>query len=383
MSVKRQILIVGGGYGGISCMKGLAAGLSRSTHSIALIDPNPYHAVKTRFHERAASASRELGITIPLSWLTEALEAKSVEDRVLAVDAGAMKVLGEKGEYPYDVLILAPGARAAWFGIPGAEKNALSLHNYAEASRCAEEVEKIADRSARGVAQRIIVAGAGIEGIEVAAQLAQRFRRAPVEIHIVERASEVLSASSVGIIGQRHATESLIKAGVRLHLGKAIAEVKEDMVILADQTLLPSDLVVWCSGQRAQELEGLGAQGTLAVDSTLRHRDHPSIYAIGDYAAIAGAPPEASQASAQRAVFMGAKAAENIIRAEAGQPPLPVEYRSKGEMIALGDGDGVGVFHGFHFVGVNAAALKKANETKYLATLASILPQTLRIKLFG
>lgn len=383
MGERRRILIAGGGYAGVACLKALAAGLKRSTHEVALMDPNPYHAVKTRFHERAASASREVGLTIPLEWLTGALGAQLINDRALAVDPSAMRVTGEKGEYPYDTLVIAVGARAAWYSVPGAESHGLSLQTYGEASRCAETVERIAHAVSLGAKRRIVVAGAGIEGVEVAAQLAQRFKRAPVAVDVVERAPEVLAASTVGPIGRSHATESLLKAGVGLHLGKSIAEVRADAVILADGSALPSDLTVWCSGQRAQLVEGLGSEGVLTVERTLRHPEHPSIYALGDYAAIGGATPEESQASAQRAVFMGVKAAENILRAEAGKPLLPVEYHSKGEMIALGDGDGVGVFHGFHFVGINAAALKKANETKYLASLAAVLPSALRLKLFG
>lgn len=372
--MKRRILVLGGGYGGLACIRGLAERLDPGKYGIVLIDANPYHAVKTRFHERAASRLRDPALRFPLKNLAAVSGAGFVLDAVTAVDLEGQKVSGRTGVYPYDRLVIALGAAPADFGIPGVRDHAHPLQNYDQAALCGDAVEDLARSSGR---HNVVVCGGGIEGVEVAAQIAATYSPDKIAVTIVERASSLLNASTLNERGKTHARGHLERRGVLLLLGRTVSEVTADEVVLADGSRLPSDLTLWCSGQRRVPVEGFAGSTPLAVSRFLTLAAHPEVTSVGDFAQVEGGDRNANLASAQRAVYQGALAAENIARAEEGRPLRPAFYRPKGEFVALGDSDGAGVLYGATVTGMGAAALKKANEYRYLAILHSGLARPL------
>ena len=135
-----NVLILGGGYGGLACLRSLAPHLRRGEYTATLVDATPHHTIKTRFHERAVWDRRELLLRLPLEPLVRASGAGFVCDRVTGLEFRDRKVMGEHTHYEYDRLVLAMGGSIAYFGVPGAAEHTVSLQTYDDASECGRRV---------------------------------------------------------------------------------------------------------------------------------------------------------------------------------------------------------------------------------------------------
>ena len=188
---------------------------------------------------------------------------------VAVVDHGT----GEAEELPYDVLVLAPGARPIRPPIPGIER-ALTL-------RDVEDTDRLV--AATSNATRAVVIGGGFIGIELAENLVHR----GIDTTIIEATDQVMAPLDPEMVAPVHAR--IREAGATLELGVAVTTIGEQSVTLADGRELPADMVVAAIGVRPEttlaERAGLelGERGGILVDEHLRTTD-PSIYAIGDAA---------------------------------------------------------------------------------------------------
>ncbi len=188
---------------------------------------------------------------------------------VAVVDHGT----GETEELPYDVLVLAPGARPIRPPIPGIER-ALTL-------RDVEDTDRLV--AATSNATQAVVIGGGFIGIELAENLVHR----GIDTTIIEATDQVMAPLDPEMVAPVHAR--IREAGATLELGVAVTTIGEQSVTLADGRELPADMVVAAIGVRPEttlaEQAGLelGERGGILVDEHLRTTD-PSIYAIGDAA---------------------------------------------------------------------------------------------------
>lgn len=366
---KRQVVILGGGYGGLACLRGLGRRLDPGRYRLRLVDASPWHTIKTRFHERAVLASRDRGLRFPLATLAAASGAAFVQDEVTGLDLGGRTVVGRAGRYGYDRLLVALGGQIAHFGVPGAAEHTVHLQTY-------EAAREAARRFAALGPGRVLVVGAGIEGLEVAAMVRQAAPPDRCAVTVVEAGEALLGRSQGGDAQRRYLADFLARREIGLRLGSPIARVRADGVELADGTALPADLVYWCAGVQRVDLGGLEPGRPFGVGPTLQSPEHPEVFALGDFATVNSRDDWANLASAQRAVYHGALAAQNLARLEAGRPLRPARYRPEGELIGLGDWDGAGTVYGLPLTGVAAAAAKKGNEVRYLAELYRDLPGT-------
>jgi NADH dehydrogenase len=191
----------------------------------------------------------------------------------------------------------------------------------------------------------------------------------------VEKTGGVISQSQCTDAQRRYISRYLERRGIELRLARTVQAVEEEAVRLEPRETLPADLVYWCAGTRRADVPGLepGA-APLRVGEALRCDDHPEVFAAGDFAATEGDSVWTNLASAQRALYHGEAAAENLVRSLDGLEARPVRYRPAGEFVALGDFDGVGVYRGLPLYGLAAAAVKKAVEARYLTELYADLP---------
>lgn len=376
------ILVLGGGYAGLAALRKLSRLPDRSGRRVVLLDASAHHTIKTRFHERAVLKSRDLLVRLPLAPLAAASGAQLVRDQVRGLDLARRVVVGAAGEHPYRRLLVALGGQTTYLGVEGADRHTESLQTYEAADRCARRIAALGFGS-KGARRRAVVCGAGIEGLEVAAMLRRLAPRATCEIAVVEKSTEVMARSQCGERERRYVLRYLADQGIGLYLGVGVARVEKDAVVLGDGRRLETDLTVWCSGVRRVEVEGLAPGKPFVVNRHLQCPEHPEVFAAGDFATVDSPEPFANLGSAQRAVYHGALAAENLWRDQTLRPLRLSRYRPIGEMIGFGDTDGVGVLYGFGVRGAAAAAAKKANELKYLAELYRDLPGALARRLFG
>jgi len=371
---RKPILILGGGYAGLAALRTLGRLADRSRYALRLLDATPYHTIKTRFHERAVVGSREFLMRLPLGPLVAVSGGEFVQEQARGVDFRARVVNGTGGEHPYHRLILALGGATTYLGVEGADRFTESLQTFEAADRCSRRVGELGI-GRKGPPRRVVVCGAGVEGLEVAAMLRQLAPREACAVTVVEKSREVMARSQCREAERRRVARYLAERGIDLRLGVGVTRVEEGGVVLEDGQRLETDLVVWCSGVRRVELEGIPSGEPFLVNRYLQSVDHPEVFAVGDFATVDSRDELANLGSAQRAVYHGPLAAENLWRDENLRPMRPARYRPIGEMIGLGDFDGVGVVYGLGLHGAAAALAKKANEVKYLAELYRDVPR--------
>ena len=351
-----DVVVVGGGFAGVA----VADRLGKAGVSVLLVDRVDYHQFKPLNYQVATAELGAAEVGRPLREIFRRRRSVQVAvDKATAVDAATRTVtLASGARCAGRVLVVATGAEANFFGTPGAE-HAFPMYTLADAVRLRDRMRTVldrADRPGRPPAElSVVVVGGGPTGVETAGAIADnlnsviaRTYRAGVAeaatVHLVDHGTELLKPFSE--TSHRYARTALESAGVRLHMGVAVAEIAADRVRLSDDSVLPADVTVWAGGLQGGDLltdSGLeiGRGGRVAVADTLEVPGHPGVYVLGDLAAIpdgtGGVLPQLGSVAQQS----GDWAAKNILADLRGGARTPFVYRDKGVMAMIGRGAAV------------------------------------------
>ena len=351
---KKHVVIVGAGFAGISCAKALAR---NANFQITLLDRNNYLQFQPLLYQVATSQLAPNDVAYSLRKLFDRCKNVQVKlGEVAAVDSAAKTVTTATGEtYQGDYLVLAAGARANFFDIPGAEQHAFPMYSLDDSQRLRFRILQVfeeADRDPRLINQgalNFVVVGAGATGVEVAGALAElirdsmtkEFRNLPVQharIYLVDYGHTVLSPFSSK--AHTYAEKVLQDAGVELRLKTGVKEVTPGHVLLSDGATIKTRATIWAGGLKAAPLAskaGLpqGHGGRIDVLPDLTVAGFPSIYVLGDLANIpnpvGGALPQLGSVAQQGGYW----AAKNILADAAGKPRTPFQYDDKGIMAMI------------------------------------------------
>jgi NADH:ubiquinone reductase (H+-translocating) len=279
-------------------------------------------------------------------------------DEVVSVDLSTRTAVTAEGRmYQGDFLVLAAGSQANFFGTPGADKNSYPLYSLRDAevlrSRIIAVLES-ADRDPSLVdkgALNFVIVRAGPTGVEMAgafgdaAQVLKKDRRFKnlaadqAQIILVDRSHTVLNAFSE--TSRPYAAQALMQRGVQLRLGTSVREVGSDHVLLSDGTRIKTRTVIWAGGLKAATLSAnlgvqLGHGGRIDVQPDLTVKGFAGVYALGDFANIAGEDGQPLPQLASVAEQCGKWCARNIALDVAGQSRKPFRYLDKGIMAMIG-----------------------------------------------
>ncbi len=313
-----EIVIIGGGFAGYSALKTLHKLGVTDKHNVLLVDPSPKFVYLPSLPYLLTRKKREEEISEPFSRIAERLGAQYLKDAVASVDAEKHVIaLGEGEEIGYDKLIVTAGAKPEYYGIKGAE-SALPAWRLGHYYRILEKIEEGAGSA--------IVVGGGLTGIEVAGELLEIL--GPGNVTLVEKMNLLLPALRHEK-ASRLAREFLEEKGVRIILGRGVAEVEKGRrVILEDGETLEADLVVWTVGIRAMEIPFTpppqrSRRGWLLVDEFMRVRGLRDVYAAGDIASVKVDDAYACK-MAEEAILQGRVAARNVAAEISGEKPVAV-----------------------------------------------------------
>jgi NADH dehydrogenase len=349
-------VIVGGGFAGLSCARALA----RSNDlRITLIDKNNYQQFLPLLYQVATAALAPSNIAFNLRNIFRHhsnVDVKMAE--VISVDLNTRTAVTAEGQnYQGDFLVLAAGSQANFFGTPGADKYSYPLYSLHDAeilrSRIIAVLES-ADREPSLVekgALNFVIVGAGPTGAEMAgafgdaARVLQRDRRfknlaaGQAQIILVDQSQSVLNAFSEK--SRSYAAKALAQRGVQLRLGTSVVEVAPGNVLLSDGTRIKTRTVIWGGGLKAATLSGNlglhpGRGSRIDVQPDLTVKGFDGVYALGDFANIAGEDGKVLPQLASVAEQCGRWCAKNIALDFAGQPRMPFRYRDKGIMAMIG-----------------------------------------------
>jgi NADH dehydrogenase len=342
-----RVVVAGAGFGGLAAVRRLARAGTQTT----LIDRNIYATFQPLLYEVASAGLSSSDVAYPARAVSRRHHAAFRHGELTGIDPAARQItLADGAALGYDYLILATGVTAAYHGVPGAAEYSLGLYTRHDAivlrDRIMTGLEHLSLAGQRGDVT-VTVIGGGATGVELAGSIADLRNIALVASYPEidrDRVHVALIEQAPALLGPFHPTlrdytrRQLIKRGVDVRLGTAIREITPSQVVLADGSVLASDITVWAAGVAAPGAAGRwglpqGRGGRLLVGPDLRAAGHDRIFAVGDIALIEDQPlPQLAQPALQ----MGKHAADQIRRLEAGQPAVPFRYRDKGTMATIG-----------------------------------------------
>ena len=333
----KRILVLGGGFAGLWAAAGAARkldelGVGPQEVAVTLVNRDPYHSIRVRNYEADLTPTR-----VPLCEVLDPIGVTFVEGEVRGFDfadrqARVATAVGETS-LPYDRLVVALGSRLVRPALPGLAEFGFDVDAYDGAMKLNAHLATVASEPEVGT---VLIVGAGLTGIELAAELPERLRSLQRQSTIADGKFRVILAdhsdhlgSTMGPFAQPVIAEALAALGVETRVGVRVAKVDRSGATLDTGEFISARTVVWCAGMQADPLTQLfpverDRWGRLPVDQFLRVSGMPGIFAAGDVAAALIDGEHSSVMSCQHGRPMGRFAGHNVVADLLGAPMLPL-----------------------------------------------------------
>ena len=389
MTGRPNVVIVGGGFGGLAAARALA----RAPVEVVLVDRTNHHLFQPLLYQVATAGLAPGDIASPIRQVLRAQKNATVLlAEATGVDPGARRVALEiagrgRVELAYDFLIVATGVAQSYFGHDEFARFAPGLKTLEDATAVRGEILGAFERAeaqenpaARRDLLTIVLVGAGPTGVEMAgaiaelarATLAEDFRRvdpSSARVVLVEAGARILPTFHESLARRAHAR--LESMGVEIRVAQPVAAVDERGVLVGGERI-EAGVVLWTAGVKPSPAAAwLGAAtdraGRVLVEPDLSVPGRPEVFVVGDVAAKLqdGAPlPGVAQVAIQGGRYVGRVVARRL----AGRPaPPPFRYRDKGNLAVVGRDFAVLERGGLRLSGWLAWALWATIHITYLA----------------
>jgi NADH dehydrogenase len=363
------VVIIGGGFAGIAA----ARQLRRAPVEVTLLDRTNHFTFQPLLYQVATGALAPSDITAPIRWILR----RQKNTRVLMADvrkidprARTVFIDDEMRAIPYDYLIVAPGARHAYFGHDEWEPYAPGLKAIEDASEIRrrfllafENAEKSQNAVEREEYLTFVVVGGGPTGVELSGALPFIARKALApDFRVIDagRARVILIEAGPRILPSfpedlaDHAARDLEHLGVEVRTGSTVTKVERDGVCVGDEKIR-ARTTFWAAGNKASPLGAfldapLDRAGRVHVNPDLSVPGHPEVFAVGDLAVIVQdgrMVPNVCPAANQQ----GAAAAKSILRDLRHQTRRNFRYFNKGDLATIGRSRAIADFGKVKFSG--------------------------------
>jgi NADH dehydrogenase len=350
--MRKRVVIIGGGFGGLAA----ARSLNHANVDITVIDRTNHHLFQPTLYQVASASLSPGDIAVPIrEVLRHQKNARVVLGEVGGIDTANRFVTVGCNTYPFDCLVVAPGAQTCYYGHDEWEKYAPGLKTISDAIRIRENIllsyekaEMTENERERRKQLTFVVVGAGPVGVEMSGALAELGRNClhpdfrhidtcKVTVILVEALDRILLAFDPGM-GEK-ARQVLEKMGVEVRLKSKITHIDEQGVWLGDE-LIETANVIWSAGASAPPLlKTLGAEtdrmGRVKVNPDCSVPGHPWIFVLGD-AALLLEHEKPLPALAPVALQQGKYVGEIIRHALPPEKRKPFHYHDKGFIAVIG-----------------------------------------------
>jgi len=350
-----HVVIVGAGFGGLSAAQELAGAAVR----ITIIDQRNHHLFQPLLYQVGTAALATSEIAWPIRFLMrKRKEVTTLLGTVCGVDMRNRCVkLQDGATVAFDTLVLATGARHAYFGHDEWEPFAPGLKTLEDATSIRrrvllslERAERETDPARRAALLTFAIVGGGPTGVELAGAIVElvyqnlvgEFRRIDTRkarVLLIEAGPRLLPAFAPDL--SAYALRALDRLGVEVQLGSPVTDCNSSGVRIGDQTVA-ADVIVWAAGVRASPAAAwLDAPsdpaGRVKVEPDLTVQGHPEIFVIGDAATINvwhGKPaPGIAPAAKQQGIYV-ARTIKRRLRGDS--QPRAFRYRHAGDLATIG-----------------------------------------------
>jgi len=352
---KHRVVIVGGGFGGLSAAQDLAG----TEAEVTLIDRRNHHLFQPLLYQVATATLSTSEIAWPIRHiLRNAANVTTLLATVTGVDVNAKLVRLEDGSsVPYDTLILATGARHAYFGHDEWEQFAPGLKTLEDATSIRrklllafEAAERETDPAKRQALLTFVVIGAGPTGVEMAgaivdlakSSLQGQFRSIATDdarVLLIEGGQKVLSNFKPEL--SDYALGALRELGVEVALGAPVEEIDPHGVVYGGKRV-DAETIIWGAGvQASPAAHWLGVEadraGRTRVLPDLSVPGHAEIFVVGDTATVNKADskpvPWIGNAAKQQGKYVAGVIKQRLAGATASRP---FNYRHAGDIATIG-----------------------------------------------
>ena len=378
-----RVVIVGGGFGGLSAAKALA----KQPFDVTLIDRNNHHLFQPLLYQVATAGLSPADIASPIRGIIGSQRNTTVMlAEVSGVDTARKEVIADGRRVAYDYLVLATGARHAYFGHDDWAAFAPGLKTIDDATYLRrrillafERAENETDAEERRRLMTFVVIGGGPTGVEMAGAIAELAKRAlaadfrsidprGARIILVEAAPRVLTPFTETLSDT--ARRSLEQLGVEVRLGAAVTDCSCEGVRLGGD-FIPARTIIWAAGVMASPAgRWLGAEtdraGRVKVRADLSVPGHPDVFVIGDTAAATAPDGSMLPGVAPVAKQQGQYVARALVARSKGRTAEAFRYRDYGLLATIGRSRAVAQLGGLHISGFLAWVLWSVAHVYFL-----------------
>ncbi len=363
-----HVVIIGGGFGGLTAARKLA----RSPVRITLIDRKNHHTFQPLLYQVATAGLSPGEIAAPIRWILRGrpnIQVLLAEVEDFDLSRRVVKISNE--EIPYDYLIVAAGATHAYFGHDEWEPLAPGLKTIEDALELRRRIllayELAERRSASGEDElplNFVVVGGGPTGVELAGTLAEIAHRVlanefrsidpkRTRILLLEGGPRILPAYPEDL--SQSAVEQLQRLGVEVQTSSLVTGIEPGAVRMGEARI-PAAVTLWAAGVAASPLgKKLGVPvdraGRVLVNPDLSIAGHPEVFVIGDLATLKDDHGKLLPGVAPVAMQEGTATAKNIQRDLESKSRENFHYVDKGSLATIGRAAAVADFGKFHVSG--------------------------------
>lgn len=327
----KNLVILGGGYGGMRILLRLLPNQLPQDVQITLIDKNPYHCLKTEYYALAAGTISDHHIRVSFP---EHPRLHSIFGEVTSVDLENKQVLLNDHEpVQFDDLIIGLGCVDKYHNVPGADEFTYSIQSIDQSRETYQVLNNLKADATVGIV------GAGLSGVELASEL--RESRKDLNIKLFDRSKHILSSFPERL--SSYVEKWFTEHGVEIISEANITKVEPNIVYNHDQPF-ECDAIVWTAGiQPNKVVRGLPVekdnQGRVVL--TVQHfiPSHEDVFVVGDCASLPHAPSaQLAEAQAEQIV--------QVLLKKWNNEPLPESFppfKLKGVLGSLGKKQGFGL----------------------------------------
>ncbi|TAL70528.1 MAG: NAD(P)/FAD-dependent oxidoreductase [Bacteroidetes bacterium] len=365
---KPRVIIIGGGFGGLTAAKSL----KKANVDIVLIDKTNHHLFQPLLYQVATSALSPGDIAIPLrSILRNQRNVQVIMDEALKIDLNERKVFFKDGELQYDYLILAPGSNQSYYGHDNWEKYAQGLKTLKDALTIREQVLKSFEYAERVYGKpeakkylNFVIIGGGPTGVELSGAIAEIARKTmlpdfpilkydDIKIYLIESHYRLIPNFPVEL--SEYTYKSLTELGVNILLNTRVTNIDYDKVYTPNEIIETSN-VIWAAGNEASVLlkslnVELDNSGRIIVNSDFTIPGFDNAYVIGDSAHFVDFRGDLLPGLAPVAMQEAKYVAKLISNRKTNYKPGQFKYFDKGNLATIGKAKAIALFGKIKFSG--------------------------------
>ena len=336
-SIKKPIVIVGAGFGGMT----VASNLKRLNPSlpILVVDSEAKFIFKPLMYEvlseelsmwETAPEFSNIFSNLGITFLRNCLTKIRFDEKILE--------FCDDLNISYELLILCTGSVSNSFSVKGVDENCYFFNNLNDLKKLKSFLQRFQTKKTK---KSLFVIGGGPSGVEIACKIYDIYKN-KFDISIVERSNEILGRNK--IFNREEAEKALERRKINVLLNSTVQEISDQKISILDDSEikdLDQDVVIWTAGVKPNlpyiDEQVTQKDGRILVNENFQIDNCVNSFAIGDISIIKGM--EDLPLTAQVAMQQGNHLAKNIELLFQEKELLPFNFEDNGEMISLGIGE--------------------------------------------